>query len=357
MTISDGPVIVVSDTHFGFESESKARFGNFLQWLATSDRKILTINGEKILEAPSKIILLGDILEYWAPRNGDASLALKDSFDPFNLLFTLTPEIIYISGNHDHVIGSYEDDYVLENRRLLVRSDHYPDDLSTKPGKKYKGEQIGDKTYFFLHGHQLDFFRFSAVLRFGDFMGQNIAMSRNAKRSTWFGAVLLVFSVLAALLTNRFPRLFKRLAGFLQSESLLSFPVTVVFLLWGFFLFLGVLWIFGVLARAYYEYTRHLGQIRYRSKSSQRIDVQELILKHHYKAEKDTIDADVIVFGHTHVPEVSPADAYGTHKRFINSGSWIKYSDRRFDTFVYIDRDGPLLLQWDDGKRSVREIN
>jgi len=119
-----------------------------------------------------------------------------------------------------------------------------------------------------------------------------------------------VFSVLAALLTNRLPTLFKRLAGLLQSESLLSFPVTVVLLLWGFFVFLGVLWVFGVLARAYYEYTRHLGQIRYRSKSSQRIDVQQLILKHYYKAEKDTIDADIIVFGHTHVPEVSPADAY-----------------------------------------------
>ncbi len=64
MALGDGLVIVVSDTHFGFELESKVRFGNFLHWLTTSDRKILTFNGERTLKAPLKIVLLGDILEY-----------------------------------------------------------------------------------------------------------------------------------------------------------------------------------------------------------------------------------------------------------------------------------------------------
>jgi UDP-2,3-diacylglucosamine pyrophosphatase LpxH len=358
IALGDGPVIVVSDTHFGFEPESKARFENFLHWLITSDRKILTFNGEKTLEAPLKIILLGDILEYWAPRNGDASLAFKESFDSFNSLLAFAPETVYVSGNHDHVMGSYEKDYPpLENgSRILVRSDHYPDNLSEKPGKKYRGEQIGGKTYFFLHGHQFDFFRFPAVLKLGDFMARNFAMSRNFKWFPRLGAALLATSVFFALFTNWLPLLFIWVASLLQSASLLSFPITVALLLWGFFVFLGVLWVFGALTFLYYEYTHHSGQIRYRKKSTQQTNVQQLIDKRYYKREKDTIDADVIVFGHTHVPEISRAEDNGTNKSFVNSGSWIEYQDRQFDTFIYIDRDGSVLLQWDNVEKSVREL-
>jgi predicted phosphodiesterase len=129
-------------------------------------------------------------------------------------------------------------------------------------------------------------------------------------------------------------------------------------LLWGFFVFLGVLWVFGALTFLYYEYTHHPGQIRYRKKSTQQINVQQLIDKHYYKGEKDTIDADVIVFGHTHVPEISRAEDNGTNKTFVNSGSWIEYQPpRQFDTFIYIDRDRSLLLlQWDNVEKSVREL-
>jgi len=80
MAMGDGPVIVVSDTHFGFEPESKKRFENLLNWLTTSERKVLTSKGEeRTLEAPLKIILLGDVLEYWTPRDADASLALREA--------------------------------------------------------------------------------------------------------------------------------------------------------------------------------------------------------------------------------------------------------------------------------------
>ena len=145
-----GAVIVFSDTHFGFEPESKIRFKNLLDWLTTSQRKVVTVKGEaRTLEEPSKVILLGDILEYWTPRDADASLALKEGFENLRSLFAFAPEIVYVAGNHDHVIGSYADEYQLEpGSRLLVRPDHYPDDLSDEPGKKYKGEQIGDKVYF-----------------------------------------------------------------------------------------------------------------------------------------------------------------------------------------------------------------
>lgn len=358
MEMGDGAVIVVSDTHFGFETDSRERFENFLQWLTTSDRKVLTSSGEKVLDVPSKVILLGDILEYWAPRDDNASNAFRDSFDSFKSLFSFAPEIIYVSGNHDHVIGNYAGEYVLEDGSCLrVRPDHYPSNLSYKPEKKYKGEQIGGKKYFFLHGHQFSLFRFPALLKFGDFMAQNCEGSRSFMWLTRFGAALLLASVLVALLTNWISLLLIWLSGLLQSASLLSFPVTVVLLLWGFFVFLGVLEVFRALAFLYYEFTHHLGQIRYRSARRQpSVNVQQLVSGRYYRAERDTIDADVIVFGHTHTPEVSPAEVNGTQKLFINSGSWIRYPDRGYDTFVYIDQDGPLLLHWDDDEKSVGEI-
>jgi len=159
------------DTHFGFECKTRERFRNFLNWLTTSERLILTLSGEgRTLEAPPRTILLGDPL-YWEPRYANASLAFLDGFDSFKSLFDFFPEIVYVAGNHDHVIGDYAGKYVFENgSRLLVFPGHYPGYRSAKPGKKYKGTQIGDKTCSFLHGHQFDFFRFPALLNFGDFM-------------------------------------------------------------------------------------------------------------------------------------------------------------------------------------------
>lgn len=88
------------------------------------------------------------------------SLAFRDGFNSFKSLFAFFPKIVYVAGNHDNVIGDLTGKYVLENgSRLLVFPDHYPGYRSAKPGKKYKGTQIGEKTYFFLHGHQFDFFR------------------------------------------------------------------------------------------------------------------------------------------------------------------------------------------------------
>jgi len=361
--MSDGPVIVVSDTHFGFESYSKDRFWKFLSWLATSDRKFLGLNGESTLEVPLKIILLGDILELWVPRDDDVSLAFKESFDNFTSLFDLSPktEIIYVSGNHDNRIGSYADEarpwYPFRNgSRLCIQSGHYPNERSEKPGKKYKGDKIGKKSYFFLHGHQFDGFRFPAVLKLGDFITQNCQMSRAFTWLTWVGAAVLAFSVLVALFTNWLSLMFIWLARLLQNTSLLSFPVTVVLLLWGFSVFLGVIWVIRLLSFAYYEYTNHLGLVRRRSSREPTVDIKKLLDDRYYRPKKDTTDADVLVFGHTHRPEIRTVDVKGTKKLFVNSGSWIEYRDVGYDTFVYIDRDDPHLLQWDYATNSVQEL-
>ncbi|MGB9372137.1 MAG: hypothetical protein WCB79_09455 [Halobacteriota archaeon] len=63
-----------------------------------------------------------------------------------------------------------------------------------------------------------------------------------------------------------------------------------------------------------------------------------------------------IVYFPNRAREISRAEDNGTNKSFFNSGSWIEYHDRQFDTFIYIDRDGSVLLQWDNVENSVREL-
>ena len=401
--MDDGPIIVFSDTHFGFEAASARRFQNFvLNWLAplvyTGSKKITSNEGEKTLEAPSKIILIGDILELLAPRNCDPTLPLRESFDIFNSLVALKREIIYVSGNHDEDVGSYRDgeltyvsdshdgeaasyrnethcegDYAFKNGcQLTVYSDHYPVHGSDKLGKK-----IGAKTYYFFHGHQFDsFWRLRFARKFGDFVAQSSAGIRYWKLFNVSGPVILLGTVIlsVALAPPLSIDWLSRLAG------LVSLPgVILISLVWGFFLFLSVIWIFSRLTQWYYHSTCPGYPSRLRNVG---IEVIARIARREFTREMDTINADVIVFGHTHVPE--KCHVKGTNKQLANCGSWITYRDPKsncgwidrvrlavnrsksqksqkdnvHDTFVYIcrDRDEPLLLQWDDDKSRVLEL-
>ena len=147
---------------------------------------------------------------------------------------------------------------------------------------------------------------------------------------------------------------------------------------WGFLVFLSAVWIFSWVTRLYYHTTCPGFPSALRDAE---IEIVELSARANFRKEIDTINADVVVFGHTHVPEKC-YDVEGTKKQLVNGGSWITYEDRKsdcglidrlrlgvrrsklrkrhkgnaHDTFVYIDRDGPLLLRWDDDENCVREL-
>ncbi len=68
--MSDGPILVISDTHFGFETESAARFQRFMMYLTNSvqsgrlivktsneqsDEVAKTVLGDESLEAPQRL--------------------------------------------------------------------------------------------------------------------------------------------------------------------------------------------------------------------------------------------------------------------------------------------------------------
>jgi len=376
--LDDGPVIVFSDIHFGFEEESATRFRNFMDyftgWVHGAQQVIVSSREKEPLEAPSKIILIGDILELLAPRKCDPTLVLRDSFDIFNSMIALKRDIIYVSGNHDEEVASYKGNYAFENGcRLTVYPDHYPVHEGGKLGQK-----IGAKTYYFFHGHQFDrvwgrrFWR-----KFGDFIAQSSAGIRHWKLFSVSGPLILVVTIaLFGLLLKT------NWLSLLADWSIRGLGMAAVVLLgllsWGFLVFLSAVWIFSAITQLYYHTTCPGFPSALRDAE---IGIVELLARANFRKEIDTINADVVVFGHTHVPEKC-YDAQGTRKQLVNSGSWITYEDRKsdcglidrarlrvrrsqlrkrhkgnaYDTFVYIDGDEPLLLRWDDDKNCVREL-
>ena len=69
----------------------------------------------------------------------------------------------------------------------------------------------------------------------------------------------------------------------------------------------------------------------------------------------DKIDADVIVFGHTH----NAGTYYKEDEKrlFVNTGCWVEEcAEEKRNTFLYIDAEAPYLLKWDKEKIANGEI-
>lgn len=355
--MGDGPLIVVSDTHFGLEDGVKDRsanvFQHFLEWLAELEKgkkvTIQTSDGEKSLQAPQKIILLGDLFELWEPQSGDLTTPFRDSFTLFTSLLTLKCEKIYVLGNHDEELSDYEGEYRCENgSTFTVFSRHYPTDPASE------SEKVGDKKYFFLHGHQFDklFERAGPLRRLPGLMEQlSSSASEHVNRRIGPLGFILIFCFSALWIT--------------RSSWILNRPpiFAVLLLLWFISIILGVPWFWTWIQKAAWTYVfkRFADRPKY-------ADINKIINQNYYKKEKDTSVANVIVFGHTHVPEISSPDVEKKlGKMFVNSGSWVASVDPAYhtvafkhpayDTLVYIDNEGPLLLQWDDEKRTVHQLH
>jgi UDP-2,3-diacylglucosamine pyrophosphatase LpxH len=354
--MDNGPLIVVSDTHLGLEDSEKDRsatvFQHFLEWIAELERgkkvSIQTSNGEKSLQAPQKIILLGDLFELWEPQSGNLTLPFKDSFTLFNSLLTLKCEKVYVLGNHDEELSDYEGEYRCENgSTFTVFSRHYPKD----PTREW--EEVGDKKYFFLHGHQFDkLFECAGPLRSLPGLMEWLSSSASERINHRIGPIgfVLIFCFSALWITWSSWIL----------DRVLIFAVFLIF--WFIFIVLGISWFWTWIQKSAWTYVfkRFADRPKY-------ADINKIINQNYYKKEKDTSVANVIVFGHTHVPEISSPDVekkFG--KMFVNSGSWVASVDPAYltatttppahDTLVYIDSEGPLLLQWDDEKGTVHQL-
>jgi hypothetical protein len=132
----------------------------------------------------------------------------------------------------------------------------------------------------------------------------------------------------------------------------------VLAVVWAVLCVLGVAWIWRGLQKAWNTpgsehvlrftdndwFNRLIGTPKY-------LDVSELVNRRYYDRGRDTIAADIIVFGHTHVPQVcfdvKNTGKDGKSKGFVNTGSWV-VKRQPHDTFAYIGEEGPQLLQWDE---------
>jgi UDP-2,3-diacylglucosamine pyrophosphatase LpxH len=360
--MSDGPILVVSDTHFGFEDASAKRFQRFMRyltdWVRTGRKTIENTN--ETLDAPHKIILLGDFIDLWVSRDKNTVRPFKESFNVVKSLIALNREIVYVAGNHDDILGTY---YARKKLLSGVRVyERYP----KKVHGKSQGEKIGELTYLFLHGHQFDaVFRHRSMLRLGNFFGFASARAEGFWGFKWLGAIVFLLTlgiIISAAVSNWLSWLLSGLTALLNSSPWYAAPMLLLggWLL-GAIAFLGILWIVGIFARGYYDWSLHPGHTRdakgkRKSKPPRpRKTIKQVIATADFAREQRRIDANVIVFGHTHEPEMC-IPKNGSTKLLVNSGSWIEQRDNKHDTFVYIDDDGPRLLQWHNKSRYMSQL-
>lgn len=356
-----GPILVVSDTHFGFEDASARRFQRFLRyltiWVRTGRKTIENTN--ETLDAPQKIILLGDFIDLWVGRDSNAVRPYQESFNIVNSLNALHREIVYVAGNHDNIMRHfYAKKYLLPGWGHVFH--RYPE---PPENGRCAGEKIGNKTYLFLHGHQFDLFRNKSVLRVANFVGSAATAAEGFWLFKWLGGVVFLATVAviaSAFLANS---IFTPLSGVITTlysrlgVGLMLFGGLVVAVV----LTLGILWLFGMAMWLYYDLCRHPGHTP-KNRCSLKLPLetlQQVIKSRGFKREQRRIDADVIVFGHTHNPGMCRFQSGPNEKLLVNSGSWILQSgnqdDPHTDTFVYIDDSGPRLLKWHDKPGSMTQ--
>ncbi|KUG20047.1 MAG: metallophosphoesterase [Methanomicrobiaceae archaeon] len=200
----DRSVIVVSDLHLGSQEglETARRFYRFLEHLSNGCIPLpdaCRAGGaaaspdpatRECLLPPEAIILLGDILELWDPRNQDRNMAYTDAFQPFLTMRDMDCDVIYVAGNHDEdiveIIESYDEELgqleqsengLLQNYRIeYLKEEGRQKPVSLKipwrgsrkleicsrkyPAPRLKGGElgidVGGTRYAFLHGQQFD---------------------------------------------------------------------------------------------------------------------------------------------------------------------------------------------------------
>lgn len=346
-------VIVVSDVHLGDETSNYEDFSKFIDWIAAIEKeggKTIKSGGKEFfIKPPEKLILLGDILELWSPRDNEPKYTLQESIEPFGKLVNLGCEKIFVLGNHDDDIAEYlnikkkssgikENTFNINTTNFTIINRHYP----SNPEDKEKGFlQVGKYKYFFIHGQQFDklFIRFGPLAKIPTYTAKiSNLVSENLPLKGW--SIVLASIVFLGLSLgfkdnnlgfgiNNLEFKNNMFLGFFWSSLVLSVPKIFTYLqdkIWA---------IFGV-------------SLTEKPKNK---NIQTIVKEKYYNIKDDTTDWDVnIVFGHTHVPEIRPYRPSGTGEGhewlFLNAGSWTQEKGN-YNTFVYLDEKGYYLFKWD----------
>jgi hypothetical protein len=81
------------------------------------------------------------------------------------------------------------------------------------------------------------------------------------------------------------------------------------------------------------------------------------------KSEKYTYNAEVLIFGHTHISGTYPnteddivllgSRFHGKPTLLINTGAWVRNEYGIDDCFAYIDCSGVALMKWNDSTKEI----
>jgi predicted phosphodiesterase len=206
---------------------------------------------------------------------------------------------------------------------------------------KIVGMKIGEKRFAFLHGHQFDtfqiFYRISRMIKFrfdpidwcqdiaNVYINKYIKFSLN--RPTIVFCIILAIYVISYILYRATP--IGSWLGILL--VLFSFLITVTMV--PKLIINAAIPVYESLLKAKHESADQVIKARYNSKKGKKIE------------------ADIIVFGHTHVPDMYYMKEI--ERLFINTGCWVnehKIKKEEQNTFVYIDSLDQYLLKWSKEK-------
>ncbi len=353
--------------HLGGEASNFREFWDFLDWLTSlpDTGKAFSCNGEEVsIKKPGTLVLLGDILELWDPEDDDRNNVTADVLAPLSTLINLGCDIIYVIGNHDEDLLDFK--HAMRKKTVAFPPKGSFDIVYRSYPRKnartglIEGVQIGKPKYTFLHGQQFD--------RLQVFYWLSKVLSKKMKRQVridpidWCQDLANVsFTRNIGLKTNGASLLFGLLLVFYLLLSYFWFAGVPLGSRW------GVLWVIissffvltvlpKVVTFANTEIWRRLpGIVVEKCKS-----VEEVITSRYVEKRGDKINANIVVFGHTHNP-----GKYFLEKKerwFINTGSWVELSAKCKmkgvvpNTFLYIDTEAPYLLQWDKEKVAKGEI-
>jgi len=455
----DRSILVVSDVHLGGVEgpETINRILHFLDKIQSGEAKVVchpekqdssTTPVTKTLLHPTKIILMGDVLDLWNPRLQDRNYAFLDGLIFFLKLQKIQSDIIYITGNHDEDSGepvySYGTDtpdksdpaysiYSLfkglqgkieslkiawtPNHILEISPRHYP--ASSTHGH-VRGLNAGGIHYVFVHGQQFDKqqitysisqaigFRFDIIDSIQEIL--NCSIVTEVRKSVpilsflgfyaiinilafvvpiffqdsistwirWLVGVVFALSLfgIAAKGVQTFgfvqktlpssPLLFKASLGVCIGEIVLI-GIGIHFLSWG---VLDILYDIGLVVFLYLLFIfiipvlyGYLSNWMYSTFfSAKNYDVQG-VYEDALKSEKYTYNAEVLIFGHTHIPGTYPNNeddirtqgraADGKPTLLINTGAWVRNENGIDDSFAYIDNSGVALMKWNDASRDI----
>lgn len=326
-----GGIIVVSDTHFGYEESNYEQFEHFLHSLK-QNRLVAHLHDKtkKEIKNVEKIILLGDIFDIWDPRGDDRKNILINSIISLRELSELGLKIIYIVGNHDEEIDMFNGDY-----RGKIKIKRYYE----LPRKKSNGEQ--GYSYSFMHGHQFDktFLLLGSLWKMPGYMAtinnfwKRIPYVRKSLSYGFYLSIPLILMNWCFHMTS-----FVYLYALLIASGTVAFPAA-----WTRF------------QRPFHTLCGRF--LKEPAKSAKHKNIIEILKRGFYKEKKEP-DTDVIVYGHTHIPEhlILLDDELTLKKIFINTGSWVK-NEEVSCTLAYINTDESehYLLQWDDKKKQLIE--